>query len=448
MIIAYVFLIILLLSGYFLKLNIKFFQKIYLPSAIIGGFIGFILGPGLLKSNAVINIPDQWLTHYSLLPGILLIPIFASVPFSLINRETMPASDKQTNKSRSNIIYFTLILIIITQVQGFLGLISHVIFSLFLNDLTFYPVFGLEFVSGFTGGHGTAGLIGSILKSLNEPYWKVSQDIIITTATIGLITSLIIGLIIVNFASKKNYLHSFSKMDQSEEFKLPKFKMTKKNIQIILIQIVIIGGGSGLSYLLFSFMAEKEVMILSNLPIWLYTLILMFIVTKLFTYLKLSKLVNYQVMSQITKILMNVAIVAAITSLSFQLIKDYLLLVLIISFIIIGLTVLIVFVLNKYLFKELVYERIAIILGTSLGVFITGLIFLRMVDSKTETSLLSEYTMSYSLNSMITFIFLPIMLTILATISLFAGIVFNLLLLLIAVIILMVYRKKHSNIFS
>src|SRR5699024_8420330 len=104
----------------------------------------------------------------------------------------------------------------------------------------------------------------------------------------------------------------------------------------------------------------------------------------------------------------------------FQLIKDYLLPILLISLIIIGLTVLIVFVLNKYLFKDLVYERTAIILGTSLGVFITGLIFLRMVDYKTETSLLKEYSVSYSLNSMITFIFLPIMVTILVTVSLLA----------------------------
>jgi len=420
----------------------------YLPSAIIGGFIGFILGPGLLKNHAIINIPSQWLTHYSLLPGILLIPIFASIPFSFINRETKLHTDKRTNKTKRNIIYFTLILVIITQIQGFLGLISHIILSWLMNDIVFYPTFGLEFVAGFTGGHGTAGLIGSILKSFNDPYWKVSQDIIITTATIGLIASLIIGLIIVNFASKKGYLYNFSKINKPEKFKLPKNKMTKKNLQVILIQLVIIGAGSALSYLLFSFMAEKEVMILSNLPIWLYTLILMFIVAKLFTYLKLSKFVDYQVMSQITKILMDVAIVAAITSLSFQLIKDYLLPILLISLIIICLTVLIVFVLNKYFFKSLVYERIVIILGTSLGVFITGLIFLRMVDSKTETSLLTEYTVSYSLNSMITFIFLPIMLTILATISLFAGIVFNLSLLLIAVIILMVYRKKHSNIFS
>src|SRR5699024_10134087 len=107
-----------------------------------------------------------------------------------------------------------------------------------------------------------------------------------------------------------------------------------------------------LSYFLFDLISGKEIIILSNGPIWLYALILMFIVSKLLTYLKLSKYVDYKVMSQITKILMNVAIVAAITSLSFQLIKDYLLPILLISLIIIGLTVLIVFVLNKYLFKD------------------------------------------------------------------------------------------------
>lgn len=437
---AYVFLISLILIGFLLKFNIKFFQYIYLPSAIIGGFIGFILGPGLLREYALINIPSGWLDHYSLLPGVLLIPIFAAIPFSLINREKTDFSKSKPRDAKRNIIYFTLILVIVTQFQGFLGLISQMFLSWYMNDLVFYPTFGLEFVSGFTGGHGTAGLIGSILKSFNDPYWKTSQDIVITTATIGLIVSLIIGIIIVNYAARKGYLKQSFKIHKENKVKRPQLNINRKKIIVFFIQLIIIGGGSILSYLIYNFIVTHKIILLSNVPIWLYTLILMFFVSKIMIYLKLNKYVDYKVMSKITKILMDFAIVAAITSLSLRLIIDYLLPVLVVSFLIISLTVLLVYLLNKYLFTTLVYERIVIILGTSLGVFITGLIFLRMVDSEYETSLLSEYTVSYSLNSMITFIFLPIMITLLATVSLFAGIIFNLILLTVAIIILIIYK--------
>ena len=68
---------VFLLLGVFLRAKVKIFGKTFLPASVIGGFILFILGPNCL---GVLKIPKEWLQIYALLPGILIVPIVASVP--------------------------------------------------------------------------------------------------------------------------------------------------------------------------------------------------------------------------------------------------------------------------------------------------------------------------------------------------------------------------------
>lgn len=60
-----------LLLGTILRAKVKFLQTIFLPASVIGGFIGLLLGPAILGDNAIIPIPEDWMSTYALLPGIL-----------------------------------------------------------------------------------------------------------------------------------------------------------------------------------------------------------------------------------------------------------------------------------------------------------------------------------------------------------------------------------------
>lgn len=57
----------------------------------------------------------------------------------------------------------------------------------------------------FFGGHGTAGMVGNILKSAEQPYWETAQGITTTVATVGLISGNLIGILLINIASRKGH---------------------------------------------------------------------------------------------------------------------------------------------------------------------------------------------------------------------------------------------------
>ncbi|SDH89571.1 sodium/glutamate symporter [Halanaerobium congolense] len=74
------FLSIFWLIGNFMTIKINFIKKLFLPESVIGGFLALILGPRVLN---IITISEKWLALYSVLPGILIVPIVASIPLGI-----------------------------------------------------------------------------------------------------------------------------------------------------------------------------------------------------------------------------------------------------------------------------------------------------------------------------------------------------------------------------
>ena len=78
---------VLLLIGTFLRAKVKLFQKLYLPASVIGGFIGLLISPEILGKFSNFAISEDYIKTYSLLPGILSIPIFAAIPLGMFLNE-------------------------------------------------------------------------------------------------------------------------------------------------------------------------------------------------------------------------------------------------------------------------------------------------------------------------------------------------------------------------
>ena len=78
----------LLLIGVFLRAKVKLFQSLYLPASVIGGFVGLLISPEILGRLSSISISEEYIKTYSLLPGILSVPIFAAIPLGMFLNET------------------------------------------------------------------------------------------------------------------------------------------------------------------------------------------------------------------------------------------------------------------------------------------------------------------------------------------------------------------------
>src|SRR5690625_4893251 len=196
----------LLLVGAYFRARFKVFQKLFLPASVIGGFIGLILGPIVLKKYAVLPIPDDWITIASLLPGLLIVPVVASVPLGMSFRSNGEnVEGTSSNQTLMPVLIMFFMLAFISASQNLFSLLTSFSFKNFFNYEGIYPTFGTELSAGFAGGHGTAGVVGNLLQStFDQPYWNTAQGVTTTTATVGLISGILIGIVLINIRSEEH----------------------------------------------------------------------------------------------------------------------------------------------------------------------------------------------------------------------------------------------------
>lgn len=64
------------------------------------------------------------------------------------------------------------------------------------------PAFGMLIPAGFQGGHGTAAALGATLGTLG---WEDATDLAMTSATVGILTGIFGGIILIKLGTKRNY---------------------------------------------------------------------------------------------------------------------------------------------------------------------------------------------------------------------------------------------------
>lgn len=457
-----------LILGMILRAKIKFLQSLFLPASVIGGFIGLVLGPIVLGDYAVVPIPEEWLSIYALLPGILIVPVVASVPFGVKFKSRLEKREEKTSKVNAenkrggtttrNTLVLLAILLIISQGQLLLGLLLTFIFKTtgFVQDL--YATFGTEIGMGFAGGHGTAGVVGSLLQSMGQPYWELAQGVTVTTATVGIVGGILIGIILINIAARKGYTKFLSGPQSFPEDMLKGYEKniekqksfgkettTSSSIDSLTFHLALILGGSGLAYALLSVVQYFQVPIIGSVPIWAYAIIVMYVVWWLMCQLNISWIVNSQITSKIASMFTDFAVVAAIISLPVQAVLTYIVPILIMVTIIMAFTVSLTYWMSKKLYGDFWFERSVAILGTNTGVFITGLLLLKMVDPDYKSPVLGEYSVSYSINSVFGFILFPILFGVLVNEGILSGISIPLLVIIGAIIFLFIVKGKPQR---
>ena len=83
--------------------------------------------------------------------------------------------------------------------QMFAGFFITFIFLKPVFDVNEY--FGQTLPIGFAGGHGTAAALHDTFKNVG---FDDGSDISLATATVGLLSSVTVGIVLVNIASKKD----------------------------------------------------------------------------------------------------------------------------------------------------------------------------------------------------------------------------------------------------
>jgi glutamate:Na+ symporter, ESS family len=187
---------LLLVAAKWLRVKLPIFQRLFLPASVIGGTLGLLIGPQVLgnlvrASNGPEQlagglIPEAVLEVWGELPVLLISVVFAALFIGKripSIRTIWQVAGPQVALGQSiawgqYVVGLTLGLLILTPVFGL------------------PPMAGALLEIGFEGGHGTAA---GLADTFEEFGFAEGTDLALGLATIGLVTGVLIGTLIVNW---------------------------------------------------------------------------------------------------------------------------------------------------------------------------------------------------------------------------------------------------------
>ena len=423
------YLSVFLFIGMFLRAKVPVFRKLLLPASVIGGFILLLLGPQVLGEHAILKVSEEYLTTWAALPGVLIVPIFASVPLG----SGMNEPPKEKGAFRKNLPKILVSCGLFSANGGFqmlLGFGFTLIAMAIMPSLNLYRTFGFELSQGYSGGHGTAAGLGSILEGYGLDYWQTSMGVATTFATIGLVGGMLLGIFFINRASRKGETKILDKpavipMNLAQGFDTDVKKQpvmgrettVSSSIETITVHLGIMLGVSALAYYLLGLAKAYQVPGLTSIPVWFYALLLMYIVNFALKKLKLDWLIDKKVKSRISGAMSDFAIIAAISSMSVKAVMAYAGPIAILAVIGFVTTYFFCFPMYRLCFgkKDFPFERAIMSWGVNTGVMINGMMLLKICDPDYDSPVLEDFSMGFALMSIISIFTSPIMYSLLAT---------------------------------
>ena len=180
-------LFVILLVSRVLKRHITIFQKYFIPSSLIAGIIGLILGPQIIGI-----IPSEVTSLWSQMPKHLIIVVFAG----LFLGKHIPKAKKIWELAGPMISF------------GMIIAWGHYVIGLLLTIFILTPIFGANplvaslIEISFQGGHGT---VAGLANTFNQLGWPEGTDIGYAIATLSIVVAIISGILFINIhARKKN----------------------------------------------------------------------------------------------------------------------------------------------------------------------------------------------------------------------------------------------------
>lgn len=390
---------LLLLIGKILRVRLRLFHRLYLPTAIIAGFLGLLLlhlpGHSSLSWMAWWQ-PDEWAVVWGRLPGMLINFVFAALFLGM----ALPPVKTIWRKAAPQLAYGQIVAW--GQYVVGLGMVVLLLGPLFKVS----GLFGVIVPIGFEGGHGTASGMGDTFVKMG---WEAGRDLGMASATAGLVSAIIIGMALINWAARRGILKEVRKLDEMNEAELSgmypladqpsagRQTVLPDSIDSLALHLSFLGLAILIGMVLKAGLGtiQRWVPNMDSFPLFPLCMIGGLIVQALVS--KCSKSptgpIDHGLMQRWAGTALDFLVVSAIATMKLSVIKDnWVPFLLIIAGGILW-NVFCVMCLAKRMLPDAWFERAIAEMGQSMGVTATGLLLLRVADpgSRTDASAAFAY---------------------------------------------------------
>ncbi len=385
---SFALLSLLLVTGKVLRVYIPLFQRLYLPSSVIGGLLGLLviqLGGSFL--------PQEWYAPWQQLPGFLINVVFASLFLGV----AIPGIGRIWQIAAPQFCYGQLIAW--GQYVVGLGLVIVLLTPVFGVS----PLFGTLLEIGFEGGHGTVGGLASTFDSLG---WPEGRDLGYTVATLGMISGVVFGMVLINWAVRRGLVKNIRTFrDQTPAERRGIWPVSRQpaagrqtvqadSIDSLAFHLAILGLAVLLGYVFKqSFIALNTVMpegiqklrVLESFPLFPLCMLGGLLLQVAMARLRVDFLVDHGQMQRISGATLDFLVVAAIASIRLEFVFSYFWPLFFLFIFGVAWNLFAVLYVARRMLPSTWFEQSIAEFGQSMGVTATGLLLLRTVDPESKT---------------------------------------------------------------
>lgn len=373
--------------GHLLRSRIRVLQRLFLPSSIVAGFVGLFLLQVAIRMGH--PLPEACTAGWGRLPGLLINVVFAGLFMGV----ALPKAGEIWGRAGRQLAYGQIVAWGQYLVAGLLVL-------LVLGPIwKVSPLFAGVLPVGFEGGHGTAGGMGPVFEDLG---WADGKDLALASATIGILSALLVGMALVNWAARRGHVQHVRPPVEGgntdvilvhERLEAGRLPARGDDIESLSMQLVALGSAIALGWL----MKQGLLLFEASVP-WLAAHGL-FKGFPLFPLCMLGGLIIQWIdqrrhprcwidpglMRRIQNAALDFLVVAAVATIRIEVVLAGWLPLSLLAAAGIAWNVLCVMWLARRVFKAAWFERAIAELGQSMGVTATGLLLLRVVDPDYKT---------------------------------------------------------------
>ncbi|NLS09877.1 sodium:glutamate symporter [Nesterenkonia sp. MY13] len=415
---AVVLLAAVMLLGKYLRVKVGLFQKLFLPSAIIAGFLGLLIGPEVLGLLAE-PLGWSWLDNgglftdeiyevWGMLPGLLISVVFATLFLGARIPSPKRAAKLVGPQLSVGVAYGS----------------GQYVVGILLGLLVLAPFFGVDPLFGalievaFEGGHGTAAGMQPAFEDMGIPE---ATDLALAMATVGLVSAILIGIAVINWGVRTGRTRVIKDVSEqspaelrglySDDETVHTGRMTARpaSIEPLTLHVAVVGLAIILGWLLLEGLiwiedqlwgqpdsvwpgAEGEGMtLLGYVPLFPLAMIGGVIIQVILDRTGNTHLLDHETMKRIQGLALDILIVAALATISLQVIADYWQTFLILSVAGVIFCTFMLLYFTPRIIPAFWLERGIADFGQSMGVTATGLALLRVADPDDKSPALEAF---------------------------------------------------------
>ncbi len=382
----------LLATGHLLRAAIPWLSRYFIPTAMIAGIVGLVAGPGgydLLPFSRNAS-GDPNLTSY---PGVLITLLFAT----LLMGHRAGGSAQQAMRSSSTSFLFSMgsefMQYGVTLCVG-VALISYVFIGL-------PPEFMVMMPAGFAGGHGTAAAYADAL-----PNWAPARSVGFTFATIGILAAVFGGLVLINLARRFGWVaaqkaHDPDVIADQACFVPPAFQgsLGRATVNGIALEplawhfalvFAVYGAAMAILPILRELLPPKFV-----LPAFAVAMLLGWLLQSLLNVARVGQYVDSQVINRIGSMMSDFLVAFGIASINIQIVIDYAVPLVLFSLLGLALSVAWLLLVAPRVYGKRWFEPGIFTYGWNVATIPFGVALLRIVDKRSDSTVLADYGVAY-----------------------------------------------------